>query len=290
MVGPANDILLNFVELVDAKDAACIFAIRSSLAPETRTKCYIPQWQIFDLENFILEHASDRHFRGTDEEGIIVFNGVYLVASLGELAVTNEAEFARHRRHDERGIPFPGYAVKSEVHQCQFKPGCIILEDVAARTSDLDTALDINHIQVLHNGIVIARLKVECGYLAPVLNRHVVILIFANGSAQIGYVGHKVEQLLTLLQKRNQHRFHAFDLFRKLLAFSNELLAQFLVFTSLCDLFRYLVLSSASFFNLALQSGHFSIDLQKVVDINIVVFKTGCFFHHVRMAANKSEI
>src|SRR6059036_571608 len=83
MVGTANDILLNFVELVDAKDAACIFAIRSSLAPEARAECYKPQWQIVDLENFILEHASDRHFRGTDEEGIIVFNGVYLVAPLG---------------------------------------------------------------------------------------------------------------------------------------------------------------------------------------------------------------
>src|SRR5260370_30296558 len=163
MIGAANDILLNFVELVDAKDAACIFAIRSSLAPETRTECYIPQWQIVDLENFILEHASDRHFRGTDEEGIIIFNGVYMVASLGELAITDEAEFARHGRYDERGKPFPGHAVESEVHQCQFKPGRVILEDVAARTSDLDAALDINHIQVLHNGIVIAGLKVECG-------------------------------------------------------------------------------------------------------------------------------
>src|SRR5436305_6186543 len=252
MIGAANDILLNFIELVDAKDAACIFAIRSSLAPETRTECYIAQWQIFDLENFILEHASGRYFRGTDEEGIVVFNSIDLVASLRKLAVADEAEFARHRGHDERGKSFPGHAIKSEVHQSQFKPGRIILEDVAARTSDLDAALDINHIQVLHNGIVIARLKVECGYLAPVLNRHVVILIFAYGSARIGYVGHKVEQLLTLLQKRNQHRFHAFDLFRKLLAFSNELLAQFLVFTSLRDLFRYLVLSSASFFHLTL--------------------------------------
>src|SRR6266480_3078368 len=195
MIGAANDILLNFVELVDTKDAACIFAIRSSLAPETRTECYVPQWQIFDLENFILEHASDRHFRSTDEEGIIVFNGVYLVASFRELATANKAEFTGHLRHDERGKSFPGTTVESEVHQFQFKPGRIILEDVAARTSDLDAALDINHIQVLHNGIVIAWLKIECGYLAPVLYWHVVILIFANGSARIGNVGHKVEQL-----------------------------------------------------------------------------------------------
>src|SRR6266567_646553 len=252
VVGFAHDVLFDFIELMDAEDAARVLAVGASLAAETGTEGYEAHGQVFSFENFVLVHAGDRDFSGADEEGVIILNGVDLVASFGELTVANKAEFTRHGRYDKRGETFLGYAIKGEIHERQFKAGRVMLENIAARPGDLDAALDIQHVQVLHDGVVIAQLEVKGGYDAPVLEWHIVVLIFADGSAGIRNVRHEVEQLLALFQKVVEPRFHAFDLLGQLFAFGDELLAFLIVFGSFRDLFRDLVLLSASLFHLAL--------------------------------------
>ena len=143
-------------------------------------------------------HAGNRNFAGANEEGIVILDGVDLVASLGELSVANEAEITGHRWHDQRREAFLRDAVKGEIHQRQFQASGIIFEDVAACARDLDGAFDIHHIQCLHDGVVVAWLKVEMWQFAPVFDGYVVVLIFADGCAGVGNIGHEVEQLLTL--------------------------------------------------------------------------------------------
>src|SRR6266567_101345 len=252
MVGLADDVLLYLIELVSTKQAACILTVGASLAAEAGAEGNKEHGHVQALQYFILEHAGDRDFAGADEEGVIILNGVDLVASFGELTVANKAEFTRHGRYDKRGETFLGYAIKGEIHERQFKAGRVMLENIAARPGDLDAALDIQHVQVLHDGVVIAQLEVKGGYDAPVLEWHIVVLIFADGSAGIRNVRHEVEQLLALFQKVVEPRFHAFDLLGQLFAFGDELLAFLIVFGSFRDLFRDLVLLSASLFHLAL--------------------------------------
>src|SRR5207247_9467297 len=111
VIGLTNDILLDFIELMDAKDTACILAVGSSLAAEAGTESYEAHGQVFGLENFILEHAGDRYFSGADEEGVIILDGVDLVTPLGELATADKAEIKAHGGHDKGGKVLFSHAI-----------------------------------------------------------------------------------------------------------------------------------------------------------------------------------
>src|SRR5205807_7392300 len=165
------------IELVNTKHAACILPVGAGLTPEAGTKGNEEHGQVFGLEYFILEHAGNRDFGRTDEECIIVLNGVDLVASLGELPVTDKAEFTRHRWHNEWSEPFPRHAIQGKIHQSQFKSCRVVLENVAACACNLDAALDIHHVKFLHERIVIAWIKVKRRNLTPVPDGHVVVLV-----------------------------------------------------------------------------------------------------------------
>src|SRR2546425_7659154 len=201
MVGFADDILFYLIELVNTKHAACILPVGAGLTSEAGTKGNEEHGQVFGLEYFILEHAGNRDFSCTDEECIIVLDGVDLVSSLGELSVTDKAELTRHRWHNERSEPLPDHAIQGKIHQSQFKPCRVVLENVAARACNLDAALDIHHVKFLHERIVIAWLKIKRCNPAPVPDGHVVALVLANRCARIGDIGYQVEQLLAFLQK-----------------------------------------------------------------------------------------
>src|SRR5437016_1032606 len=101
MVGLADDVLFYLIELVNAKHAACILTVGAGLAAEAGAEGDEEHRQVFGLKYFILEHACDRNFARADEECVVVLDGVDLVASLGELPVTDKAEFTGHRWHDE---------------------------------------------------------------------------------------------------------------------------------------------------------------------------------------------
>src|SRR5437588_7346557 len=111
MVGLADDVLFYLVELVNTKQAACILTVGASLAAEAGTEGNEEHRQFFGLEYFILEHAGDRDFAGANEKGVIVLNGVDLVASFGELPVTDKTEFTRHGWHNKRGKSLLDHAI-----------------------------------------------------------------------------------------------------------------------------------------------------------------------------------
>src|SRR5207247_7033396 len=101
---------------MDAKDAACILAIGSSLAAEAGTESYEAHGQVFGLENFILEHAGDRYFSGADEEGVIILDGVDLVTPLGELAPADKAEITGRGGTDKGGKALLSHALEGEIN------------------------------------------------------------------------------------------------------------------------------------------------------------------------------
>src|SRR5947209_16108264 len=193
MVGLADDVLFYLIELVNTKQAACILTVGASLAAEAGAEGNKEHGHVLDLQYFILEHAGDRDFAGADEKGVIVLDGVDLVASFGELPVTDKAELTRHGRHDERGKSFLDHAIHGKIHQGQFKPRRVVLEDVAACSRDLDATLDIYHVEFLHERVVVARLKAERWNLAPVSYRNVVTLVLADRCARVRDVGYEVE-------------------------------------------------------------------------------------------------
>src|SRR5207253_174085 len=139
--------------------------------------------------NLILVHTGDRDLGSTDEKEVFALDSVDLVTSFGELSVADEAEIACHRWYDQGRKAFAGDAIHGKVHQRQFHTGCITLEGIAAGASNLDGTFDIDQIVLLHQGIVVERLKVKGGFLAPIANRHVVILILPNGCARIRNIG-----------------------------------------------------------------------------------------------------
>src|SRR5258705_13280136 len=106
MVGAADDVLLHLLELVDADDAACVFAIRARLAPEAGRPCGILDRQVLGAEYLAAGHASDRHLGGAHEIELVLGQGVGLVAAAWGLAVADEAKLLRHGRGaGRRGSP-----------------------------------------------------------------------------------------------------------------------------------------------------------------------------------------
>jgi hypothetical protein len=58
MISKADHVLLDFIELVDTEDAACVFAVGARLSAEAGAIADEGQRQIFVPENFILAAAS----------------------------------------------------------------------------------------------------------------------------------------------------------------------------------------------------------------------------------------
>src|SRR5947209_9690641 len=249
MVSFADDVLLNFVELMDAEDAARIFAIGTSLAAEAGAEGDEAHRQVSDFEDFIFVHTCDRDFARADQEGVVVLDGVDLVTPLWELSAADKAEFTGHGWHNQWRKAFLVHAIHGEIHQRQFQARRVVLEDVAASARDLDAALNVHHVKLLHERVVVAGRKIKGGDGTPVFDGHIVVLVLADGSARIGYVGHEVEQLLAFFQQRVQFRFQAFNLLGKLLAFRNDGLTLSPVAASLLHAPRKRVLLSTSFFH-----------------------------------------
>ena len=116
MIGFADHVLLDLIELVDAEDATCVFAIGARLFAEAGAIADEGQRQIFVPENFILIHAGDRDFGGADQKGVFILDSVDLVASLGKLAAADKAELACHRRYGQGREAFADDAVHGKVH------------------------------------------------------------------------------------------------------------------------------------------------------------------------------
>ena len=116
MIGFADHILLDLVELVDPKDAPCILAVGARFFAEAGAETDEFQRQVFIAESFVFEHAGDRDFSGAYEEGILVLDSVDLVASFGELAIADKAEFACRGRHDQGREAFAGDTVHGKIH------------------------------------------------------------------------------------------------------------------------------------------------------------------------------
>src|SRR6266566_5267205 len=290
VIGLADHVLFYLIELVNAEDATRVLAICACFFTETRAEANKSHGQVFFLENLVLVHAGDRDFGGTHEECIFILDGINLVSPLRELAVADEAEFAHHCRHDQRGEPLARNAVKSEVHQRQFQPCRVAFEHVAARARNLDGSLDIHQVELLHQAVVIKRLKIKCWRLAPILNRYIIALVIAYWCTGIRNVGDKVKQLLPFVQQLVQPRLHSLDLFCELFAFRDEPVTQFLIFPGLFDTLRELVLPRSHVLYLALERDDLPVDLQQVIDIDGAAFDPRCLLDGIWMAANKSEI
>src|SRR5579863_1609329 len=125
MVGLADDILLYFVELVDAEDAACVLAIGASFFAEARAKANEGQRQVFSFEYLVFVHAGDRDLGCAYQEKVLFFQGVDLVAPLWKLPAADEAEIARHGWHYQGRESPARYTLHGEVHQRQFETGSI---------------------------------------------------------------------------------------------------------------------------------------------------------------------
>ena len=116
VVGLADDILLDLVELVNAEDTARILAVGAGLFAEAGAVADEGHGQVFSFEDLVFVHAGDRDFGSTHQEEVFILKGVYLVASLGELSAADEAEITRHSGYDDGGEALASYAIHREVH------------------------------------------------------------------------------------------------------------------------------------------------------------------------------
>src|SRR5207247_9616251 len=94
----SEHVLFDLIELMDAADASCIFAIGASLFAEAGTEADKGLGQVLVTENLVLVHAGDRDLRGAYQECIFALDSINLVAQFGELPAANEAEISRHCR------------------------------------------------------------------------------------------------------------------------------------------------------------------------------------------------
>src|SRR5579884_3505472 len=146
MIGFADDILLNFVELVNAEDTTRILAIGASFLTKTRTETNKGQGKIFGLQNFVLVHPRNRDFSGAHQVEVLIIYLVDLVAPLGKLTAADKSEVACHGRDDEWRKSLAGHALHGEIDQGQLHACRVSFQHVAAAACDFNGTLDIDHI------------------------------------------------------------------------------------------------------------------------------------------------
>ena len=203
-VGVLDGYNLDFVELVQAVEAAHVFAVGTGFTTEAGGVGAVLQREVALLENHVTVDVGDGHLGGGDEVEVIDLAVVHLSLFVRQLAGAVGGILVHHIGrldfHETGGCGL----VEEEVDEGALQTGAFAFIDGEAGAGDLGAELEVDDVVFLHEFPVRECALRQVGGVALRIDDFVVFGAFAGFHGGVGQVGQQhhlaLQQFLLLLQ------------------------------------------------------------------------------------------